>query len=49
MQNGIPAQLARAAEAAKGFMPAPEGLALYDTAAHRRRRWRRAPGPRGRA
>ena len=37
MQNGIPAQLARAAEAAKGFMPAPEGLALYDTAAHRRR------------
>ena len=33
MQNGISAQLAHAAEAAKGFMPAPEGLALYDTAA----------------
>jgi len=33
MQNGISARLARAAEAAKGFMPAPEGLALYDTAA----------------
>jgi predicted O-methyltransferase YrrM len=33
MQNGISAQLAQAAEAAKGFMPAPEGLALYDTAA----------------
>jgi len=38
MQNGIPAQLARAAEAAKGFMPAPEGLALYDTAAAYARR-----------
>jgi predicted O-methyltransferase YrrM len=33
MQNGFSAPLARAAEAAKGFMPAPEGLALYDTAA----------------
>jgi MMP 1-O-methyltransferase len=33
MQNGFSAQLARAAEAAKGFMPTPEGLALYDTAA----------------
>ena len=38
MQNGIPAQLARAAEAAKGFMPAPEGLALYDSAAAYARR-----------
>jgi len=38
MQNGISAQLARAAEAAKGFMPAPEGLALYDTAAAYARR-----------
>jgi MMP 1-O-methyltransferase len=33
MQNGFPAELAHAAESAKGFMPAPEGLALYDTAA----------------
>jgi len=33
MQNGFSARLARAAEAAKGFMPAPEGLALYNTAA----------------
>ena len=33
MQNGFPEDLARAAEAAKGFMPAPEGQALYDTAA----------------
>jgi MMP 1-O-methyltransferase len=33
MQNGFPPELARAAEAARGFMPAPEGLALYDTAA----------------
>jgi MMP 1-O-methyltransferase len=33
MQNGISPELARVAEAAKGFMPAPEGLALYDTAA----------------
>ena len=32
MQNGFPPELARAAEAARGFMPAPEGLALYDTA-----------------
>jgi len=39
MQNGFPAQLASAAESAKGFMPAPEGLALYDTAT--------AYGPRG--
>jgi MMP 1-O-methyltransferase len=31
--NAIPPELARAAEAARGFMPAPEGLALYDTAA----------------
>jgi predicted O-methyltransferase YrrM len=38
MQNGISAQLAQAAEAAKGFMPAPEGLALYDTAAAYARR-----------
>ena len=33
MQNGISPELARAAEAAKGFMPVPEGVALYDTAA----------------
>jgi len=33
MQNGISRELAQAADAAKGFMPAPEGLALYDTAA----------------
>jgi MMP 1-O-methyltransferase len=33
MQNGFSPELARAAEAARGFMPAPEGLALYDTAA----------------
>jgi predicted O-methyltransferase YrrM len=33
MQNGFPASLARAAESARGFMPAPEGLALYQTAA----------------
>ena len=33
MQNGFPEELARAAEAAKGFMPPPEGRALYDTAA----------------
>jgi len=33
MQNGISRELARAAEAAKGFMPVPEGIALYDTAA----------------
>ncbi len=38
MQNGISAQLVHAAEAAKGFMPAPEGLALYDTAAAYARR-----------
>jgi predicted O-methyltransferase YrrM len=38
MQNGISARLAQAAEAAKGFMPAPEGLALYDTAAAYARR-----------
>jgi MMP 1-O-methyltransferase len=29
----VDAELASAAEAARGFMPAPEGLALYDTAA----------------
>jgi MMP 1-O-methyltransferase len=28
----MPADLRRAAEAAKGFMPVPEGLALYETA-----------------
>src|SRR5215469_1061035 len=33
MHNGISPGLARAAEQARGFMPAPEGLALYDTAA----------------
>ena len=33
MRNGFPASLARAAESARGFMPAPEGMALYDTAA----------------
>jgi MMP 1-O-methyltransferase len=33
MLNGFSPELARAAEAAKGFMPAPEGLALYETAA----------------
>jgi predicted O-methyltransferase YrrM len=33
MRNGFSRELARAAEAARGFMPAPEGLALYDTAA----------------
>ena len=33
MHNGIAPGLARAAELARGFMPAPEGLALYDTAA----------------
>src|SRR6202030_1111992 len=33
MHNGFSPGLARAAEAARGFMPAPEGLALYDTAA----------------
>jgi MMP 1-O-methyltransferase len=31
--NVIAPELARAAEAARGFMPAAEGLALYDTAA----------------
>jgi MMP 1-O-methyltransferase len=30
---GMPAQLREAAEAAKGFMPPAEGLALYETAA----------------
>jgi MMP 1-O-methyltransferase len=39
MQNAFPAELAHAAESAKGFMPAPEGLALYETAS--------AYGPRG--
>ena len=38
MQNGLSAHLARAAESAKGFMPAPEGMALYDTAASFARR-----------
>jgi len=38
MQNGFSARLAQAAEAARGFMPAPEGLALYDTAAAYARR-----------
>src|SRR5258708_6119111 len=33
MQNGFSPRLARAAESARGFMPAAEGLALYDTAA----------------
>jgi MMP 1-O-methyltransferase len=33
MRNGLPADLARAARAARGFMPDPEGLALYETAA----------------
>src|SRR5215471_4064881 len=32
-KNGISPELARAAESARGFMPTPEGLALYDTAA----------------
>jgi predicted O-methyltransferase YrrM len=32
MQNGFPDDLARAAQSARGFMPEPEGLALYDTA-----------------
>jgi predicted O-methyltransferase YrrM len=30
--NGFPAELAIAAESVRGFMPAPDGLALYDTA-----------------
>ena len=38
MQNGISARLVLAAEAAKGYMPAPEGLALYDPAAAYARR-----------
>jgi hypothetical protein len=33
MHNGISPDLARAAQLARGFMPAAEGLALYDTAA----------------
>jgi MMP 1-O-methyltransferase len=33
MQNGFSPEFARAAESAKGFMPAAEGLALYHTAA----------------
>jgi predicted O-methyltransferase YrrM len=32
VHDGIAPELARAAEEARGFMPAPEGLALYDTA-----------------
>ena len=38
MHNGISPDMARAAELARGFMPAPEGLALYDTAAAYARR-----------
>jgi len=38
MHNGISPDLARAAELARGFMPALEGLALYDTAAAYARR-----------
>jgi len=38
MHNGISPDLVRAAELARGFMPAPEGLALYDTAAAYARR-----------
>jgi predicted O-methyltransferase YrrM len=33
MQQSLPAELAQMAESARGFMPLPEGLALYDTAA----------------
>ena len=33
MHNVFSPELARAAESARGFMPAPEGLALYETAA----------------
>jgi MMP 1-O-methyltransferase len=33
MRNGLSPELARAAESARGFMPIPEGLALFDTAA----------------
>jgi predicted O-methyltransferase YrrM len=33
MRNELPAGLRRAAEAARGFMPPDEGLALFDTAA----------------
>jgi predicted O-methyltransferase YrrM len=33
MRNGLSAELARAAQAARGFMPEPEGLALYQAAA----------------
>ena len=33
MLNGFPPELARAAQAATGFMPEPEGLALFQTAA----------------
>jgi MMP 1-O-methyltransferase len=33
MQTGLPAELRRAAEAARGFMPPDEGLALFETAA----------------
>jgi MMP 1-O-methyltransferase len=32
MHSGMPPELARAAESVKGFMPAAEGVALYDTA-----------------
>jgi MMP 1-O-methyltransferase len=33
MQNALPDRISRAAEAARGFMPPAEGLALYETAA----------------
>jgi predicted O-methyltransferase YrrM len=33
MQTDLPAELRRAAEAARGFMPPAEGLALFETAA----------------
>ncbi len=33
MQNALPAVLRHAAEAARGFMPAAEGMALFETAA----------------
>src|SRR6266568_9350124 len=33
MQNALPAVFRQAAEAARGFMPAAEGMALFDTAA----------------
>src|ERR1700740_1853489 len=33
MSNGIAPEVAHGAQAPRGFMPTPEGLALYDTAA----------------